>query len=122
MVQETAVAKFDNLTVDIKLSIVVDGDMNSGTLGKGVVSLLQGILDMGSLNRAAKSLGMAYSKAWRIVKETEAAFGFLLINRDGARGSTLTEEGLQLVELYHKMQDETMEFANKRFREEAASL
>ena len=114
--------KYDNLSVDIKLSVVVDGDRNAGTLGKGVVALLQGILDMGSLNRAAKSLGMAYSKAWRIVKETEAAFGFLLIIRDGARGSTLPTEGLQLVELYHKLQQETEEYANKRFREEASKL
>ena len=109
--------KYDNLSVDIKLSVVVDGDRNAGTLGKGVVALLQGILDMGSLNRAAKSLGMAYSKAWRIVKETEAGFGFLLINRDGARGSTLTEDGLRLVEVYRTLQEEADEFVNKRFRE-----
>ena len=44
-------------------------------------------------------------------------FGFLLINRDGARGSTLTEDGLRLVEVYKTLQEEAGEFVNKRFRE-----
>ena len=38
-----------------------------GVFGHGCVLLLQGIAREHSLNRAAKSMGMAYSKAWRIV-------------------------------------------------------
>ena len=48
--------------------------------------LCRGVRDDGSLNKAAKNMGMAYSKAWRIMKQTEEAFGFNLINRDGAQG------------------------------------
>ncbi len=114
--------RYDRLSVSIRLSIIEDGDRDNGTLGKGVVSLLQGIEDMGSLNRAAKSLRMAYSKAWRIVKKTEAGFGFMLIHRDGARGSTLTEEGRQLLKLYHELEEETARFANERFLEKIARL
>ncbi len=114
--------RFDRLSVSVRISFVEDGDRDNGTLGKGVVMLLQGIEDYGSLNRAAKSLKMAYSKAWRIVKETENGFGFLLINRDGARGSTLTEEGKQLLNLYHELQEETSRYANERFREEVSKL
>ena len=40
-----------------------------GVFGHGCVLLLQGIAREHSLNRAAKSMGMAYSKAWRIVNE-----------------------------------------------------
>ena len=114
--------RYDRLSVSIRLSIIEDGDRDNGALGKGVVSLLQGIEDMGSLNRAAKSLRMAYSKAWRIVKKTEAGFGFMLIHRDGARGSTLTEEGRQLLKLYHELEEETARFANERFLEKIARL
>ena len=42
-----------------------------GVFGHGCVLLLQGIAREHSLNRAAKSMGMAYSKAWRIVNEAE---------------------------------------------------
>ena len=112
---------FDNLVVTLRLSIIDndnhDDATHEGTLGKGVVTLLQGIVDQGSLNQAAKRIGMAYSKAWRIVKEAEAGFGFLLINRDGARGSTLTPEGERLLAIYRRLEKETAEYANKRFRE-----
>ena len=63
-----------------------------GVFGHGCVLLLQGIAREHSLNRAAKSMGMAYSKAWRIVNEAEGQLGCKLIERDGARGSTLYEE------------------------------
>ena len=66
-----------------------------GVFGHGCVLLLQGIAREHSLNRAAKSMGMAYSKAWRIVNEAEGQLGCKLIERDGARGSTLTPEELQ---------------------------
>ena len=64
-----------------------------GVFGHGCVLLLQGIAREHSLNRAAKSMGMAYSKAWRIVNEAEGQLGCKLIERDGARGSTLTPAG-----------------------------
>ena len=46
-----------------------------GVFGHGCVLLLQGIAREHSLNRAAKSMGMAYSKAWRIVNEAEGQLG-----------------------------------------------
>lgn len=45
--------------------------------GRGVADLLHGIEKYHSLNQAAKEMGMAYSKAWRIVGEAEQALGFL---------------------------------------------
>lgn len=43
--------------------------------GRGVADLLHGIEKYHSLNQAAKEMGMAYSKAWRIVGEAEQALG-----------------------------------------------
>lgn len=51
-------------------------------------------------------MGMAYSKAWRIVKETEEAFGMRLLHREGAHGSTLTEEGAFLLESFDQLEEE----------------
>lgn len=116
------VSSFEKLEVFSKISIIRSGSTHEGTLGKGVVMLLEGIEELGSLNKAAKKLGMAYSKAWRIVKETEQGFGFDLIVRDGARGSTLTDEGRVLVRIYRQIQRESSEFANERFREEIGKL
>ena len=74
--------------------------------GHGCVLLLQGIAREHSLNRAAKSMGMAYSKAWRIVNEAEGQLGCMLIERDGARGSSLTPAGERAIEAYETLQAE----------------
>ena len=109
--------RYDNIEVVVRLSVIGSGTEDEGTLGRGVVTLLQGIVDYGSLNQAAKRIGMAYSKAWRIAKEAEAGLGLQLINRDGARGSTLTEDGKRIVEAYHELEREVTEYANRRLRE-----
>ena len=75
-----------------------------GVFGHGCVLLLQGIAREHSLNRAAKSMGMAYSKAWRIVNEAEGQLGCKLIERDGARGSTLTPAGERAIAVYEELQ------------------
>ena len=56
--------------------------------GPGIAVLLQKVQELHSLRAAAMSIGMAYSKAWRIVNEAEDQQGCKLIERDGARGST----------------------------------
>ena len=75
-----------------------------GVCGHCCVLLLQGIAREHSLNRAAKSMGMAYSKAWRIVNEAEGQLDCKPIERDGARGSTLTPAGERAVAVYEELQ------------------
>ncbi|MDR0350701.1 MAG: LysR family transcriptional regulator [Coriobacteriales bacterium] len=106
-----------HLGLQLRLTFYAGKDVDTGTFGKGIATLLRGVKDLGSLNAAAKKIHMAYSKAWRIVKETEAGFGFNLINRDGARGSTLTSEGAKLLNAYEKLEDEGNEFLGVRFKE-----
>ena len=84
----------------IRLSITNPASESGSVFGRGIANLCLGVREAGSLNAAAKGMGMAYSKAWRIIKETEAALGIQLLNRDGAHGSTLTEEGDALLDAY----------------------
>jgi molybdate transport system regulatory protein len=58
---------------------------------------------------------MAYSKAWRIIKETEAALDMQLLNRDGAHGSTLTDEGNKLLDAYLEIDERLQKFAEEEF-------
>ena len=89
-------------------------DSNS-QFGRGIANLCLGVREMGSLNAAAKSMKMAYSKAWRIVKETEAALDMQLLNRDGAHGSTLTEAGNKLLDAYLEVDAKLQEVAEEEF-------
>ena len=65
--------------------------------GPGMVMLLQEVERTGSLQKAAKAMNMAYSKAWKMLKGAEKEWGFVLTDRetggkDGG-GSTLTPQG-----------------------------
>jgi molybdate transport system regulatory protein len=106
-----------HLGLQLRLTIFAGKNVDDGTFGKGIALLLRGIEDCGSLNASAKRIHMAYSKAWRIVKETEAGFGFNLIDRDGARGSTLTPEGKKLLGAYEKMEELGQEYLDEQFKE-----
>ena len=106
-----------HLDIQLRLTIYTGKSVDEGTFGKGIATLLYGVDELGSLNAAAKKIHMAYSKAWRIVKETEAGFGFLLIDRDGARGSKLTAEGHKLLSTYKILEDEGSEFISRRFNQ-----
>ena len=103
------------LTPVIRLAITNSKSEAKSQYGPGVADLCLGVREMGSLNAAAKSMHMAYSKAWRIMKETEAALGMQLLNRDGAHGSTLTKEGNKLLDAYLAVQEELQQIAIDEF-------
>ena len=104
-----------NLKPTIRLSIM-NPDAESGSLfGRGIASLCLGVRETGSLNAAAKGLGMAYSKAWRIIKETEAALDLQLLNRDGAHGSDLTDAGNKLLDAYLAIEEKLQKEAEDLF-------
>ncbi|MFR1637807.1 MAG: winged helix-turn-helix domain-containing protein [Eggerthellaceae bacterium] len=104
-----------NLKPTIRLSIM-NPDAESGSLfGRGITSLCLGVRETGSLNAAAKGMGMAYSKAWRIIKDTEAALDLQLLNRDGAHGSDLTEAGNKLLDTYLAIEEKLQKEAEELF-------
>ena len=74
---------------------------------------MQGGRETGSLNAAAKGMHMAYSKAWRLMKDTEADLKVQLLIRDGAHGSTLTEEAENLIAAYDKLKAHLEEEAER---------
>lgn len=111
---------YEELSPRVKMSIGTKD--SSAVFGRGVAYLCKGVQEEGSLNKATKSMGMAYSKAWRVMKNTEESFGFDFIDRDGAHGSTLTPKGQQLFELYVTLQHDIEAYASKRLKELVAEL
>ena len=104
-----------NLKPTIRLSIM-NPDAESGSLfGRGIASLCLGVRETGSLQPAAQGMGMAYSKAWRIIKDTEAALDLQLLNRDGAHGSDLTEAGNKLLDTYLAIEEKLQKEAEELF-------
>ena len=106
-----------DLKTTVRLSIVNPQSKGDSEFGRGIASLCQGVREKGSLNAAAKSMGMAYSKAWRIVKSTEEALDIELLNRDGAHGSSLTPEGEALLDAYVALSEKMQAASEAAFDE-----
>ena len=91
-------------------------DPNDLGFGRGIVQLLEGVEELGSINRATASMGMAYSKAWKIINSNEKEFDVRLIDREGAHGSHLTDEARALIRQYHEALDAANAAAQAVFR------
>jgi molybdate transport system regulatory protein len=60
--------------------------------GMGRLLLLQKVKELGSLNKAAKELGMSYRAAWGKIKATEEVLGKpLLVKVAGRKGFVLSD-------------------------------
>ena len=89
--------------------------------GPGVAVLLQKVQELHSLRAAAMSIGMAYSKAWTILKNAQQHLGFeLLHSTTGGKhggGATLTPEAAALLAAYREYCSELNTFAMTLFAE-----
>ena len=85
--------------------------------GEGPCRLLRGVEETGSLRAASMQMGMAYTKALKLMKNAENALGFQLTmrtagGRDGG-GSRLTLEGKEWLQKYEAYRDACIQ-ANSR--------
>ena len=90
--------------------------------GPGVAQLLTQVAQHHSLRAAAGSIGMAYSKAWTIIKRAEAVLGFALLSsttggKNGG-GAVLTGQAKALLTAYAQYCSALRDFAAQRFEED----
>ena len=89
--------------------IVFLDDQDQKFFGEGPCRLLRGVEETGSLRAASMQMGMAYTKALKLMKNAERALGFPLTMRtvggkDGG-GSMLTPEGEEWLKRYESYRD-----------------
>ena len=77
--------------------------------GEGPRRLLRGVEETGSLRAAALQMGMAYTKALKLIKNAETALGYPLTMRttggSNGGGSRLTPEGEEWLKKYEAYTD-----------------
>ena len=93
---------FADISPRIKLSLEGTSEQHDAIFGRGVAQLCRGVDRTGSLNKAAKEIGMAY--------------------RNGAHGSTLTDEGKALLDAYERLEQDIERFAQERIEAIASDL
>ena len=94
--------------------------------GPGIAQLLHRVQERHSLRSAAADMGMAYSKAWTIVKNAEEALGYpLLTSTTGGNhggGAALTPQGQALLCAYEELYAALEKEADRLFAETLETL
>jgi formylmethanofuran dehydrogenase subunit E len=107
----------NGLEIRSKIWIEVDGDP---VFGKGRRLLLEAIAAHGSINRAAKEVGISFRKAWGHIKAMEDRLGFPLVERTvGGRnggGAVITKEAKHFLADFEQMEKRIRTMADERFR------
>jgi molybdate transport system regulatory protein len=104
----------------MKISYKIWLDKDGKAFGDGPYELLRRVEKTRSLHQAAHQMGMAYSKAWRLIRTMEERLGFVLLERKtGGRaggGSKVTSEGKRLMEHYGRFRKEIEEAMEKIYQ------
>jgi molybdate transport system regulatory protein len=90
-------------------------------LGDGRYRLLAAVGTSGSINAAARDLGISYRKAWSQLQAMEEHFPFpLLKRRSGGKGggeTLLTPEAVALLKKFRQLRDQVNRLADLCFEE-----
>lgn len=103
--------------MDTITKVTLIDDNGDKFFGEGPFRLLTRVEETGSLRKAALSMGMAYTKALRILKRAEEVLGYPLTERtvggSSGGGSQLTQRGKEWIEKYEAYRNACAE-ANRR--------
>lgn len=105
----------------LKLTARLYTDDHDHCFGPGIATLLERVQEHHSLRSAAASMGMAYSKAWRIIRTAEGVFGCKLLDSTiGGRhggGARLTPQAERLLAAYNAYVADLKDYADGKFQE-----
>lgn len=78
-------------------------------LGKGRVELMEKIMELGSISKAAKAMGMTYKKSWDLISSMNSQSAQPLVltqtGGGGGGGAVVTEEGQRAIALFKGMRE-----------------
>lgn len=90
----------NNLKAKIRIHLYTEDKC----FGPGICTLLQEVEKNGSLRKAAMSMNMAYSKAWKMIRLCEENLGFKLLDSTtggkGGGGAAVTDEAKKFMQAY----------------------
>ena len=97
----------------------ISSDTSDGSFGTAKVRLLEAICETGSLQEAARTLGMSYRKAWGDLKKAEECLQCRLIEKtrggQGGGRTVVTDQGRRVIRAYTVMNGIVLQGLNKAF-------
>ncbi|MDI6797796.1 MAG: winged helix-turn-helix domain-containing protein [Desulfatibacillaceae bacterium] len=105
----------------VKSKVWVEDENGKPLLGNGRIQILLAVEETGSLNAAAKALGMSYRGAWCRIANTEKRLGAQLLERTAGGksggGSHLTPLARTIIERFEKLQRAVEKEADRLFED-----
>jgi len=104
----------------MKVAYKVWLDKNGKAFGDGPYELLRRVEKTKSLHRAANQMGMAYSKAWRLIQTLEGRLGFPILERKAGGksggGSQVTPKAKNLMNHYGRFRKDVEDAMERIYR------
>lgn len=89
-------------------------------VGEGRVRLLKEIEATGSLNKAAKSIGMSYKKAWTMIdavnRSSKEAVVTTSVGGQKGGGTVITPYGKDLIKAFDQLNKKCWNYLDKEFK------
>ena len=104
------------MTLRVRSKIWIENDKGQLVIGTGRLRILEAILEVGSMNKAATKLKQPFRAVWGKIKATEERCGFKIVERTGD-GSKLTKEGMELLSTYMQLKNRCKNYTDVQFRE-----
>ena len=111
----------------LKMNSILTDEKDEKFFGNGPLYLLEGVREYGSLSASAKAMNMSYSKAFKLIKRSEEALGFKLLEsvsggKDGG-SSVLSSKGemFYVQTSFRKPADRTVVVAHRAGRRVATA-
>ena len=110
----------------MKIAYKVWLDNSGKAFGDGPYELLKRVEKTKSLHQAANQMGMAYSKAWRLILTLEDRLGFTLLERraggKSGGGSKVTPKAKKLLNQYERFSKDVKLALKKIYKKHFGSI
>ena len=111
---------------DLKAKIRIHLYTDDKCFGPGICTLLEEVEKNGSLRKAAMSMNMAYSKAWKMIKLCQENLGFELLESTtggkGGGGAVVTNEKKKFMRSYREYCQEIEDFSKEVLKRKFGNL
>ena len=104
------------MALRVRSKVWIENDDGKLVIGTGRLRILEAILELGSMNKAAQKLKQPFRAVWGKIKATEQRCGFKIVERT-SDGSRLTREGLELLDIYGKLTRRCDNYTDQQFNE-----
>ncbi|MCX5871720.1 MAG: LysR family transcriptional regulator [Deltaproteobacteria bacterium] len=100
----------------VRSKIWIQNDDAKLVIGTGRLKILEAILELGSMNKAAQKLKQPFRAVWGKIRATEERCGFKLVTAT-KEGTRLTREGLELLWAYTRLRNRCEKYTDAQFKE-----